>query len=103
MLDTLESRRDLDFGSAESFQGILSVPPNGFYVHIADSSAWQECLILLIKFWARLADEMPEVNSSDTGIMRRVAKATCHKKSGKRRLLESTFNGNKEVHVLTFD
>ncbi|CAF2144694.1 BnaAnng28800D [Brassica napus] len=78
-LDTLESRRDIDFGSAESFQGFLSqleqtyehstvylrvleplqslkiqkrhfmlnVPPNGFFVHIPDSSAWQEGLIML--------------------------------------------------------
>ena len=62
------------------------------YVHIPGSSTWKECLTLLIKFWTRLADEMQEVNSSDT-------KTTCQKKSGKRRLLESTFNGNKEGHV----
>ncbi|CAN7080553.1 unnamed protein product [Brassica oleracea var. botrytis] len=95
LLDTLESRRDLDFGSAESFQGFLSqleqtydhsrvyirvleplqaleimkrhfmlvLPPSGSYVHIPDSSTWQECLILLINFWIRLADEMQEVKS----------------------------------------
>ena len=62
------------------------------YVHIPGSSTWKECLTLLIKFWTRLADEMQEVNSSDT-------KTTCQKKSGKRRLLESTFNGIKEGHV----
>ncbi|CAH2044315.1 unnamed protein product [Thlaspi arvense] len=101
LLDTLESRRDLDFGSAESFQGFLSqleqtydhsrayirileplqaleilkqhftlvLPPNGSYVHIPDSSTWQECLILLINFWIRLADEMHEVKSSSPGLL----------------------------------
>ncbi|CAN7101395.1 unnamed protein product [Brassica rapa subsp. narinosa] len=100
LLDTLESRRDLDFGSAESFQGFLSqleqtydhsrvyirvleplqaleimkrhfmlvLPPSGSYVHIPDSSTWQECLILLINFWIRLADEMQEVKSSSPSL-----------------------------------
>ncbi|VVB17346.1 unnamed protein product [Arabis nemorensis] len=101
LLDTLESRRDLDFGSAESFQGFLSqleqtydhsrvyirileplqaleilkrhftlvLPPNGSYMHIPDSSTWQECLILLINFWTRLADEMQEVKSSSPSLV----------------------------------
>ncbi|CAN8252182.1 unnamed protein product [Cochlearia groenlandica] len=96
LLDTLESRRDLDFGSAESFHGFLTqleqtydhsrvyirileplqaleilkrhitlvLPPKGSHVHIPDSSTWQECLILLINFWIRVADEMQEVKSS---------------------------------------
>jgi hypothetical protein len=101
LLDTLESRRDLDFGSAESFQGFLGqlektydhcrvyvrileplqaveilkrhftlvLPPNGSYMHIPDSSTWQECLILLINFWIRLADEMQEVKSSNPSLV----------------------------------
>ncbi|XP_019090516.1 PREDICTED: MAG2-interacting protein 2-like [Camelina sativa] len=101
LLDTLESRRDLDFGSAESFQGFLGqleqtydhsrvyvrileplqaveilkrhftlvLPPNDLYVHIPDSSTWQECLILLINFWIRLADEMQEVKSSTPNLV----------------------------------
>ena len=39
----------------------LSYTSKWSYVHIPDSSTWQECLILLIKFWTRLADEMQEV------------------------------------------
>lgn len=101
LLDTLESRRDPDFGSAESFQGFLGqlektydhcreyvrileplqaveilkryftlvLPPNDLYMHIPDSSTWQECLILLINFWIRLADEMQEVKSSSPGLV----------------------------------
>uniref|UniRef100_A0A1J3GWA6 MAG2-interacting protein 2 n=1 Tax=Noccaea caerulescens TaxID=107243 RepID=A0A1J3GWA6_NOCCA len=101
LLETLESRRDLDLGSAESFQGFLSqleqtydhsrvyirileplqaleilrrhftlvLPPNGSHMHIPDSSTWQECLILLINFWIRLADEMQEVKSSSPSLV----------------------------------
>ncbi|CAN7004318.1 unnamed protein product [Brassica oleracea var. botrytis] len=39
----------------------LSYTSKWSYVHIPDSSTWQECLILLIKFWTRLADEMQEI------------------------------------------
>ncbi|XP_010519456.1 PREDICTED: MAG2-interacting protein 2 isoform X2 [Tarenaya hassleriana] len=37
---------------------------NSSIVNVPDNSAWQECLILLINFWIRLADEMQEVKSS---------------------------------------
>lgn len=41
------------------------IPLHGTHGNIPDNSAWQDCLILLINFWIRLAEEMQETASSE--------------------------------------
>ncbi|KAL9459753.1 hypothetical protein AB3S75_003035 [Citrus x aurantiifolia] len=40
------------------------IPFYGSYVSIPDNSTWQDCLILLMKFWTRVTEEMQEIGSS---------------------------------------
>ncbi|XVE58313.1 hypothetical protein DITRI_Ditri04bG0160200 [Diplodiscus trichospermus] len=44
------------------------IPPEGEYGNIPDNSTWQDCLIFLLNFWIRLAEEMQEFASSKISV-----------------------------------
>lgn len=41
----------------------VSLPVSGSHVSVPDNSAWQDCLIVLLNFFLRLAEEMQEIQS----------------------------------------
>ncbi|KAK4790120.1 hypothetical protein SAY86_017424 [Trapa natans] len=41
----------------------VSLPVSGSYGSVPDNSAWQDCLIVLLNFFLRLAEEMEEIQS----------------------------------------
>ncbi|KAF8394648.1 hypothetical protein HHK36_020864 [Tetracentron sinense] len=43
-----------------------SLPFNGSFGGLPGDSAWLDCLILLLKFWTKLTDDMPEIVSNES-------------------------------------
>ncbi|XP_065861764.1 MAG2-interacting protein 2 isoform X2 [Euphorbia lathyris] len=45
------------------------IPVSGSNWSILDNSTWQDCLIILLNFWVRLAEDMQEIASTDNSVI----------------------------------